>query len=88
MTLDPNGDTLYWQRITSGDSAIYYIGRQALVKNGPAYYLAGTYEDYNNGVRDACRLKMNYQGARIWEKEFGGAKTDILDCLQRTRMAI
>ncbi len=85
VTLDQNGDTLFTRKITSGDSAIYNIGRNALVKNGPDLFLAGTYEHDDNNVRDAYLMKLDQNGGRIWEKRYGGDRSDILDCMQRTQ---
>ncbi|MFN0215700.1 MAG: T9SS type A sorting domain-containing protein [Saprospiraceae bacterium] len=85
ITLDTYGDTLYTRKITFGDSAAYTPGRNTLVKNGGGYFLGGTYNDYSNNETDACLIKLNDLGERIWHKKFGGARIDIWDCMLRAQ---
>lgn len=85
ITLDAQGDTLYTRRITSGDSSTYYIGRNALIRTGSGFYMAGTSEYDEANLLNGYLMKLDPSGSRIWEQHYGGPEEEIFDAMISTR---
>ena len=85
VILNAEGDTTLDVHISTGDSSVYYLGRQAIIQTQPDFlYIAGTrsYEDDN--IHNGYLMKLTTTGVRLWEKPFAGAKFDALDALVMT----
>ncbi len=81
LKLDSNG-TITWQKIYDGADEDYGYSIQQTTDSG--YIVAGDTYSFGVSMSDIWVLKLNSEGAIIWEKTYGGANNDNAYSIQQT----
>lgn len=71
-----------WQKTYGGGSGDYSYSVVQTADGG--YAVAGVTNSYSAGLTDAWVLKLNADGAVVWQKSYGGSSTDEARAIQQT----
>ncbi len=73
ICLDNQGNLL-WEKTYGGNGN---DEASRIIASGENYFIAGTTDSYGNGEEDIAAILINDEGGIIWEKYFGGNRSDI-----------
>ena len=81
LKLDPNG-TVIWQKSYGGSSSDWGYAFQQTTDGG--YIIAGRTFSFGAGNDDALVLKLDANGAIVWQKTYGGVDYDHANAIGQT----
>jgi hypothetical protein len=81
LKLDSNGATV-WQRTYGG--SYRDIARSIQQTGDGGYIVAGDTESFGAGMSDIWVLKLDSNGATVWQRTYGGSGGDVARTIQQT----
>ena len=71
-----------WEKFFGGSKNDEFNAIQQTSDGG--YIVAGYTESFGNGGADAWVIRLDKDGNKVWDKTFGGAKSDVANAIQQT----